>query len=56
MKVKMVSWNVRGLNEISKRRLIRSLMKNWKADVYCFQERKLEKEIEVAARQLWAWI
>lgn len=45
MKVNLTSWNVRGLNKISKRKLVKSLTQRWKADIYCFQETKLEKDV-----------
>lgn len=54
MKVNILSWNVRGLNRQRKRVLIRSMMNNWKADVFCFQESKLEGDIREIVKELWA--
>jgi exonuclease III len=42
MKSKILSWNVRGLNEMNKRLRVRNLLKEWKADIVCLQETKLE--------------
>lgn len=53
MKINICSWNVRGLNRISKRILVKSCIQKWRADVYCFQETKLEKDVEFFAKQLW---
>ena len=41
MKLKMVSWNVRGLNDSQKRLVVRNLLQEWKCDVVCLQETKL---------------
>ena len=42
MNLKIVSWNVRGLNEQDKRLQVRNLIRKWKADIVCLQESKLE--------------
>jgi len=42
MKPKIVSWNVRGLNEKEKRLRIRGLFADWKAYIVCLQETKIE--------------
>ncbi|KAG6668450.1 hypothetical protein CIPAW_01G171200 [Carya illinoinensis] len=42
MKPKIISWNVRGLNEINKRLRVRSLLRQWKGDIICLQETKLK--------------
>ena len=41
MKLKMVSWNVRGLNDFQKRLVVRNLLREWKCDVICLQETKI---------------
>lgn len=33
MMINLVSWNVRGLNDLAKRRIIKSLVLEWKADI-----------------------
>jgi len=53
MNVKIISWNVRGLNCRDKRRIINSVFQEWKADVICLQETKLEGENGEAIRQVW---
>ena len=35
MTLKLLSWNVRGLNEIDKRLQVRNLLRSWKADIVC---------------------
>jgi len=54
MKVNIVSWNVRGLNDPSKRLQIKNLMNKWRADVYCFQESKIKGDISRIVKDLWA--
>lgn len=58
MNLKLVSWNVRGLNARDKRRLVKSLVMDWKADIICLQETKLEREIKVMLCQIWGgrWV
>ena len=41
MNLKLLSWNVRGLNDFSKRLRVKNLHKQWKADLVCLQEMKL---------------
>ena len=41
MKLRMVSWNVRGLNDAQKRLVVRNLLREWNCDVVCLQETKL---------------
>lgn len=52
MQCKLVSWSVRGQNDRSKRRIIRSLVVDWKADIICFQETKLQGGITDIVRQI----
>ena len=42
MNLKIVSWNVRGLNEQDKQLRVRNMIRKWKADIVCLQETKLE--------------
>ena len=48
MKLRMVSWNVRDLNDLRKRLVVRNLLREWNCDVVCLQETKL-------AGMLWSW-
>lgn len=34
--------------------MVKRLMQKWTADVYCFQETKISKDVEVMAKQLWS--
>jgi exonuclease III len=42
MNLRIVSWNVRGTNDVGKRSSINNLLKSWKPDVVCLQETKME--------------
>jgi exonuclease III len=42
MKLKMLSWNVRGINELDKRLHIKGLIRDWKVDLVCLMETKME--------------
>ena len=42
MNLKIICWNVRGLNGKEKRLKIRNFLRSWKVDIVCFQETKLE--------------
>jgi hypothetical protein len=53
MKPKILSWNVRGLNEGKKRLRIRNLLQDWKVDIVCFQETKLFSMSRRLVRSLW---
>ena len=41
MKLRMISWNVRGLNDPRKRLVVKNLLREWKYDVVCLQETKI---------------
>ena len=47
MTLRILSWNVRGLNNSWKREVCKNLLKEWKYDVVCFQEMKVSS-IDVA--------
>jgi exonuclease III len=53
MKPRILSWNVRGLNDGEKRLRVRNLLKYWKADIICLQETKLEIISNSLVRSLW---
>jgi hypothetical protein len=42
MKLKILSWNVRGLNEEEKRMRIKGLIREWMEDIVYLQETKLQ--------------
>ncbi|XP_070007559.1 uncharacterized protein [Nicotiana sylvestris] len=52
MRIKVISWNVRGLNDKKKREIIKSQVQNWRADIICMQETKVEGDIEEIIRQI----
>ena len=54
MNLKLISWNVRGLNEVDKRLQIRNLLLSWKADIVCLQETKLEWITRGIVRSIWS--
>lgn len=41
MKPSLISWNAHGLNDIGKRMKVRNLLRQWKVDIICLQEMKL---------------
>ena len=41
MKLKLLSWNVRGANDRSKRKIIKTFIRNQKVDLLCIQETKI---------------
>ena len=51
--MQIVSWNERGLNNGSKRLMVRHILKQWKADLVCLQETKLQSLSRGLVRSLW---
>ena len=43
MKLKILSWNVRGANDRSKRKVIKALIRSHKVDLVCLQETKIQE-------------
>ena len=41
VKLRVISWNVRGLNNPKKREFVKYWLKNWKCDTVCLQETNL---------------
>ena len=54
MKIKLISWNVRGLNDHRKRLVVKNLLREWKCDVVCFQETKIASTNKQLACSLWS--
>ena len=54
MNLKILSWNVRGLNEKEKRLKIHNLLRTWGADIVCLQETKLEWVTRGLVRSIWS--
>ena len=53
MNLKIINWNVRGLNEKDKRLQIWHLIRIWQADVICLQETKMEFIMRGFIKSLW---
>ena len=43
MKIKILSWNVRGVNDVNKRKVIKAFIKMQRVDVVCLQETKFKE-------------
>ena len=43
MKIKILCWNVRGINDFEKRKLIKEVVKNQKLDLVCLLETKVKE-------------
>ena len=52
MKIKILSWNVRGVNDPDKRRVIKSFLKSNRVDLVCLQETKVQQMNNVTAHSL----
>ena len=52
MRVKIMSWNVRGANDPDRRKIIRNVIRSHRANLVCFQETKIQKMTTVVARSL----
>jgi exonuclease III len=53
MKLKILSWNVREINELDKRLSIKGLIRDCKVDLVCLMETKMEAITRVVVRSLW---
>ena len=42
MNLKLLSWNVRGANKSTKRKVIKSVIRKQKVDLFCIQETKVQ--------------
>jgi len=54
MKIKILSWNVRGLNIGERRQRIKSNFQKWKADIIVLQESKVDSAGRDIIKELWA--
>ena len=53
MNLNIISWNVRGLNDTGKKFSISNLLRNWKPDLVCLQETKMEWISASIVQGLW---
>jgi exonuclease III len=53
MKCNILSWNVRGLNCPNKRLMMRNLLRQWRVDIVCLQETKLDLISRKIIKSLW---
>ena len=52
MKLRVLSWNVRGTNDREKRKVIKALIKGQKVDLVCLQETKMQEMSGMIVRSL----
>ncbi|KAL4614544.1 hypothetical protein ACB092_07G061100, partial [Castanea dentata] len=52
--LKIISWNVRGLNGKEKRLKVRNFLCSWRADIVYLQETKLEWVTRGLVRSIWS--
>ena len=52
MKVKILSWNVRGANDSSKRKVIKAMIRNQMVDLFYLQETKIQTMSKGVVRSL----
>ena len=52
MKIRILSWNVRGVNDSSKRKGIKAMIRSQKVDLFCVQETKVQSMTEGLVRSL----
>jgi exonuclease III len=53
MKCNILYWNVRGLNSPDKRLMVRNLLRQWRVDIVCLQETKLEHISRRVVKSVW---
>jgi hypothetical protein len=54
MQQRIISWNVRGLNNPQKRERVKYWLRHWKGDIVCLQETKLDFLDRRIVRSLWS--
>ncbi|RVW49313.1 Peptidyl-prolyl cis-trans isomerase FKBP20-1 [Vitis vinifera] len=52
MKIRLLSWNVRGANDSSERKVIKAMIRSQKVDLFCVQETKIQSMTKSLVRSL----
>ena len=52
MNIKLLSWNVRGVNDSVKRKVIKYVVRKQKVDLFCIQETKIQVLSDRVVRSL----
>jgi len=52
---RLLSWNVRGINDLDKKVLLKSFLRKWKCDLGCLQEIKMEAVSPYDIRSFWGY-
>ena len=52
MNLKIISWNIRGANDSSKRKVVKALLRSQKMDILCLQVTKMQSMTEGIVRSL----
>ena len=52
MKLRLLSWNVRGANNSSKRKVIKAMIRSQRVDLFCLQETKIQAMTQGLVRSL----
>ena len=53
MNLKIIFWNVKGLNDRDKRLRVRNVVRKWGPDIICLQETKMELITRAVICNLW---
>ena len=52
MRLRILSWNIKGVNDRDKRKLIKNVIKTQKVDLVCLQETKIREMTSGIVRSL----
>ena len=51
MKIRVLSWNIRGVNDKDKQKVIRAFLRSNKVDLVCLQETKIQDMVRWGGAQ-----